>query len=45
VRRYGYELLSHTHKLYGLCRGCQRTAPKRLRSPIPPPLHVEEIVA
>jgi len=45
VRRYGYQLLSHTHKLYGLCRACQRTAPKRLRTATPPPLHVEEIVA
>ena len=43
VKRYGYQLLSHTHKLYGLCRACQRTdprrAPKHLR------LHVEEMVA
>ena len=44
VRRYRYELLSHTHKLYGLCRSCQRTAPKRLRNITPPMLHVEEVV-
>src|SRR3989338_6154652 len=29
VRRYGYQLLSHTHKLYGLCRVCQRLDPKQ----------------
>ncbi|MBI4343762.1 MAG: transcriptional repressor [Candidatus Omnitrophica bacterium] len=45
VRRYGYELLSHTHKLYGLCKPCQRSASKRLRSAVPPALHVEEVVA
>ena len=45
VKRYGYQLLSHTHKLYGLCRACQRVA----RTPSPhqphPHLHVEEVVA
>ena len=43
VKRYGYQLLSHTHKLYGLCRTCQHTGPK----PVPkhPRLHVEEVVA
>lgn len=45
VRRYGYELLSHTHKLYGLCNTCRKNAPKRLSRHAPPPLHVEEIVA
>ena len=43
VARYGYQLLSHTHKLYGLCSACQRTGPKR--SAKHPQLHVEEIVA
>lgn len=43
VKRYGYQLLSHTHKLYGLCRACQRTDPKR--APKSPHLHVEEVVA
>ena len=43
VRRYGYQLLSHTHKLYGLCRTCQRIDPKRAAKP--PHLHVEEMVA
>ena len=44
VRRYGYQLLSHTYKLYGLCRSCQRVNPAR-RPARPPHLHVEEIVA
>jgi len=44
VRRYGYQLLSHTHKLYGLCRTCQRVSPHR-RITHPPHLHVEEVVA
>ena len=43
VKRYGYQLLSHTHKLYGLCGTCQRTGPKRAAKP--PHLHVEEVVA
>ena len=43
VKRYGYQLLSHTHKLYGLCARCQHVDPKR--APKPPHLHVEEIVA
>ncbi len=43
VRRYGYQLLSHTHKLYGLCPACQRIDPKR--APKMPHLHVEEVVA
>jgi len=42
VRRYGYQLLSHTHKLYGLCQRCQRSDPKRAPKPR---LHVEEVVA
>ena len=45
VKRFGYQLLSHTHKLYGLCRRCQRTDPKQLLKSKPPHLHVEEIVA
>jgi len=43
VRRFGYQLLSHTHKLYGLCGRCQHV--DRRRAPTPPHLHVEEIVA
>ena len=43
VIRYGYQLLSHTHKLYGLCRRCQRSRPTHPAKP--PRLHVEEIVA
>ncbi len=45
VKRYGYELLSHTHKLYGLCRGCRKTDRRRYGKQTPPHLHVEEIVA
>lgn len=43
VKRFGYQLLSHTHKLYGLCPTCQRVDPKRASRH--PHLHVEEIVA
>jgi len=43
VGRYGYRLLSHTHKLYGLCRACQRLDPKGAAKA--PQLHVEEVVA
>ena len=43
VKRFGYQLLSHTHKLYGLCRVCQRTQGRRAAKP--PHLHVEEVVA
>ena len=43
VKRYGYQLLSHTHKLYGLCPSCQRLDPRR--PPQHPELHVTEIVA
>ncbi len=43
AKRYGYKLLSHTHKLYGLCQDCQRL--DRRPSPTPPRLHVEEVVA
>ena len=43
VKRYGYQLLSHTHKLYGLCRHCQQPNPAPSRKA--PALHVEEIVA
>ena len=42
ITRYGYQLLSHTHKLYGLCRACQRVGPAR--ASVPPHLHVEEMV-
>jgi Fur family transcriptional regulator, ferric uptake regulator len=43
IKRYGYQLISHTHKLYGLCGACQRLDPKQ--GPKRPKLHVEEIVA
>ena len=43
VKRYGYQLLSHTHKLYGLCQRCQRVGPTHPAKP--PRLHVEEVVA
>ncbi len=43
VKRYGYQLLSHTHKLYGLCRACQQAG--RRQVPRALDLHVEEIVA
>ncbi|MBI3997293.1 MAG: transcriptional repressor [Candidatus Omnitrophica bacterium] len=43
VKRFGYQLLSHTHKLYGLCRACQHADPRR--APKHPHLHVEEVVA
>ena len=45
VKRFNYRLLSHTHKLYGLCHRCQRLAPKYLLKLQPPHLHVEEVVA
>ena len=43
VKRFGYQLLSHTHKLYGLCQRCQHADPKQALQP--PHLHVEEVVA
>ena len=43
VKRFGYQLLSHTHKLYGLCERCQRV--DRRRATKPPHLHIEEVVA
>ena len=43
VKRHGYTLLTHTHKLYGLCRRCQHANPARIDKP--PTLHVEEMVA
>lgn len=45
AKRFGYTLLSHTHKLYGLCPACQRTPMKRLLKTHDPHLHVTEIVA
>ncbi|MBI4597614.1 MAG: transcriptional repressor [Candidatus Omnitrophica bacterium] len=45
VKRFKYQLLSHTHKLYGLCQRCQRIAPASLARLHPPHLHVEEVVA
>jgi len=44
ARRFGYTLLSHTHKLYGLCGRCQQLDLKARRHPHPA-LHVEEVVA
>ena len=44
AKHYGYQLVSHTHKLYGLCGPCQRSAPKPPRRD-EPALHVEEVVA
>ena len=45
VKRYGYQLLSHTHKLYGLCQRCQRTGRQLTRPAAPPHLHVEQVIA
>lgn len=42
AKRFGYHLLSHTHKLYGLCGTCHRLPKARRR--LPPKLHVEEVV-
>ena len=44
VRRYGYQLLSHTHNLYGVCRACRKKGVKSVHRSVPPALHVEEIV-
>ena len=43
VKHYGYQLLSHTHKLYGLCPKCQRLDPRPGAKH--PELHVEQIIA
>ena len=43
VKRYGYHLVSRTHKLYGLCGRCQPL--DRHRSVRHPRLHIEEVVA
>ena len=43
VKRFGYQLMYHTHKLYGLCAACQRLPAKPL--PKHAHLHVEEVVA
>ena len=45
IRRYGYRLLSHTHKLYGVCRSCRKKGAKVVQRATPPSLHVEEVVA
>lgn len=46
VRKYGYQIVSHTHKLYGLCGKCQKAQTKtRWVRHAPPRLHVEEVVA
>jgi len=42
VKRFGYQLITHTHKLYGMCAKCQRLDPKRRRQPSA--LRVTEIV-
>jgi len=44
VRRFGYKLLSHTHKLYGVCTDCQAKAGGRRVVRDIPRLHVEAIV-
>ena len=44
VKRFGYQLLSHTHKLYGLCQACQRSG-QTSSAQRPPHLHVETVVA
>ena len=44
AKRYGYHLVSHTHKLYGLCGACRGSASKPSRTDAPV-LHVEEVVA
>ena len=43
VGRYGYQLLYHTHKLYGLCAACRHLHPAH--RPKHAELHVEEVVA
>ena len=43
VKRFGYELVSHTHKLYGLCRRCRKVRSKPLARKRPN-LHVEVVV-
>lgn len=46
LRRYGYQLLAHTYKIYGFCGKCQKAQEKaRWVRRVPPQLHVEEIVA
>lgn len=42
--RFGYELLAHTYKLYGLCKACQRH-PSLSHRRLKPQLHVEQVVA
>ena len=45
VQKYGYQLLSHAHKLYGFCGKCQKAQAKpRWVRRAPPHLHVEEVV-
>lgn len=44
AKRFGYQLLTHTHKLYGLCGTCQRLPASQRKHPHPH-LHVEEVVA
>ena len=44
VQRYGYQLLTHTHKLYGICKACRHKGESRLSRASRPSLHVEEIV-
>ena len=45
VQRYGYQLLTHTHKLYGVCKPCRQKGEPKLLRVTRPNLHVEEIVA
>ena len=44
VKRFGYRLLSHTHKLYGVCTACHGAA-QTPSAHSHPTLHVEEVVA
>lgn len=43
VKRFAYRLVSHTHKLYGLCPRCQKVRLKPLARKRPD-LHVEVVV-
>jgi len=44
VKRYGYQLLTHTHKLYGLCKACQRKGVQHAFRHQHPEPHVEIVV-
>ena len=42
VKHFGYQLIAHTHKLYGMCAKCQHLNPNRRLKPSK--LHVTEII-